>query len=154
MSTDSEDLEFESGSSLRRKLEAQLEKNQELSKELSSYKAQAVIVENGFSLVKPEDISDAKPDEMISAAEAVQEKRLSEREDVVRDILSQKGFTGEELDQAAQEMLNPSDADLSAYSRAKETSAIGGNATPLKDPRTIQPGLSRIEYALESKAKK
>ncbi len=148
----SDEDEDESGSTLRRRLEETLDKNRELSSELSGLKAQAIVQEHGYSLVKPEDLDGVTPDEMIERAEAVQQERLGERDALARDILSNRGLSGSELDQAVNDFLTPSESDTSAYSRAKETSAIGGSAAPLRDPRSLH-GLDAIEYALGQKDK-
>ena len=143
----------ESGSSLRQKLESTLQENKELTTKLSGYEAGAVINSNGYDLVKLEDLENVKPSEMADTAKALHEERQVQQVELARQMLSRKGFEGEELDREVEAFLDvPAGRDVAAHARVKETSSVGGSTAPIKDPRSLF-GLDSIEAALEKSAK-
>lgn len=155
MPTDYDDeVEEESGSSLRRKLEETISENRQLTAELSTLKAQEVISENGYGLVKVEDLLGVNLGEMTDKAGELQQERTNQQVDLARDMLAKKGYTGTELDQAVEDFLAPvaseGNQDVAAHQRTRTVSAIGGNATPVNDNSGLM-GLDAIDAALRGK---
>ena len=143
----------ESGSSLRQKLEDTLKENKELTTKLSGYEAGAVISDNGYDLVKPEDLENVKPSEMADRAKELHQERQTQQVELARQMLSRKGFEGEELDREVEAFLDvPAGRDVAAHARVKETSSVGGSTAPVKDPRSLF-GLDSIEAALAKQTK-
>ena len=150
---DDDGQEQESGSSLRQKLETTLQENKELTSRLSGYEAGAVISDNGYDLVKPEDLENVKPSEMADRAKELHEERQTQQVELARQMLSRKGFEGEELDREVEAFLDvPAGRDVAAHARVKETSSVGGSTAPVKDPRSLF-GLDSIEAALAKQTK-
>ena len=150
---DDDGQEQESGSSLRQKLEDTLKENKELTSRLSSYEAGAVISDNGYDLVKPEDLENVKPSEMADRAKELHEERQAQQVELARQMLSRKGYEGEELDREVESFLDvPAGRDVAAHARVKEASQVGGTTAPVKDPRSLF-GLDSIEAALAKQAK-
>ena len=150
---DDDGQEQESGSSLRQKLEDTLKENKELTSRLSSYEAGAVISDNGYDLVKPEDLENVKPSEMADRAKELHEERQAQQVELARQMLSRKGYEGEELDREVEAFLDvPAGRDVAAHARVKEASQVGGTTAPVKDPRSLF-GLDSIEAALAKQAK-
>ena len=143
----------ESGSSLRQKLEDTLKENKELTSRLSGYEAGAVISDNGYDLVKPEDLENVKPSEMADRAKELHEERQTQQVQLARQMLSRKGFEGEELDREVEAFLDvPAGPDVAAHARVKEASQVGGSTAPVKDPRSLF-GVDSIEAGLARKTK-
>tara|TARA_B100000131_G_scaffold228880_1_gene220657 strand:- start:3007 stop:3477 length:471 start_codon:yes stop_codon:yes gene_type:complete len=143
----------ESGSSLRQKLEDTLKEKNELARELSGLKADAIIKELGLSLVKPEDLKGVKLSEMTETAQTLHSERQAQQVELAREMLSRKGFEGEELDREVEAFLDvPAGPDVAAHARVKEASQVGGTTAPVKDPRSLF-GLDSIEAALAKKTK-
>ena len=142
----------ESGSSLRRKLEETLTRERQLTTELSGLKAKELITENGYGLVKVEDLIGVALGEMDTKAEELQQERAGQQVDLARDMLAKRGLQGDELDRAVEDFLAPGSApgDAAARTRAKERSAVGGSAAPLRDASSLM-GLDAIEHALRTK---
>ena len=150
---DDDGQEQESGSSLRQKLETTLQENKELTSRLSGYEAGAVISDNGYDLVKPEDLENVKPSEMADRAKELHEERQTQQVELARQMLSRKGFEGEELDREVEAFLDvPAGRDVAAHARVKETSSVGGSTAPVKDPRSLF-GVDSIEAALSKQTK-
>ena len=150
---DDDGQEQESGSSLRQKLEDTLKENKELTSRLSSYEAGAVISDNGYDLVKPEDLENVKPSEMADRAKELHEERQVQQVELARQMLSRKGYEGEELDREVEAFLDvPAGRDVAAHARVKEASQVGGTTAPVKDSRSLF-GLDSIEAGLAKKAK-
>jgi hypothetical protein len=150
---DDDGQEQESGSSLRQKLETTLQENKELTSRLSGYEAGAVISDNGYDLVKPQDLENVKPSEMADRAKELHEERQTQQVELARQMLSRKGFEGEELDREVEAFLDvPAGRDVAAHARVKETSSVGGSTAPVKDPRSLF-GLDSIEAALSKQTK-
>ncbi len=142
----------ESGSTLRRKLEETLDKNRELTDELTGLRAKSLIEEHGHHLVKPDDLSGVELSEMADKAEALQQERTAQQADLARDMLARQGLAGEELDKAVADFLNPASGQTTAaHSRAREVAAIGGDPTPLVNPDALH-GLDAIQFGLQQKA--
>lgn len=143
----------ESGSSLRQKLEDTLKEKNELARELSGLKADAIIKELGLSLVKPDDLKGVKLSEMTETAQTLHSERQAQQVELAREMLSRKGFEGEELDREVEAFLDvPAGPDVAAHARVKEASQVGGTTAPVKDPRSLF-GLDSIEAALAKKTK-
>ena len=152
MAFDDEDDVEESGSTLRRKLEEALDRNRELTTELTGLKAKSLIEEHGHSLVKPGDLESVDLSEMADVAERLQSERSDQQADLARDMLARTGLDGDELDKAVDDFLSPEGPSRgsAAHGRAREVAAIGGNAAPLVNPDALH-GLDAIQFALEQK---
>ena len=143
----------ESGSSLRQKLEDTLKEKNELTRELSGLKADAIIKEHGLSLVKPDDLKGVKLSEMAETAQTLHSERQAQQVELAKEMLSRKGFEGEELDREVEAFLDvPAGPDVAAHARVKEASSVGGSTAPVKDPRSLF-GLDSIEAALAKQTK-
>jgi len=151
---DDDEVTEETGSTLRRKLEETISENRQLTAELSNLKAQEVIAENGYSLVKVDDLLDVNLSEMTEKASLIQEERTNQQVDLAKDMLARKGYEGDELDKAVNDFLTPTQTpakqDVAAHQRTRTVSAIGGNATPVNDTTDLM-GLDAIDAALRGK---
>tara|TARA_B100000470_G_scaffold215097_1_gene197039 strand:+ start:595 stop:1053 length:459 start_codon:yes stop_codon:yes gene_type:complete len=146
-----DDFEGESGSSLRRKLEETLTRERQLTTELSGLKAKELITENGYGLVKVEDLVDVDLDQMSTKAEELQQERSGQQVDLARDVLAKRGLVGAELDKAVEDFLAPvGTGDVGAHTRTREVAAIGGTAAPLRETSGLM-GLDAIDHALRTK---
>lgn len=143
---DMDDVE-ESGSHLRQKLESTLKENKELTSELSGLKAKELITEQGYGLVKPEDLQGVNLSEMAERAEALQGERKVMQADLAKDMLAKRGLEGEELERAVNDFLAPESQDTAAHSRAREVASVGGIATPSRNTDNLI-GLDAIDAAL------
>ncbi len=142
-----ESFEEESGSTLRQKLESTLKENQELTSELSGLKAKELISEQGYGLVKPEDLTGVSLSEMAEKAEALQGERQAMQADLAKDMLAKRGLEGDELERAVNDFLAPEAQDTAAHSRAREVAAVGGVSTPANNTQNLM-GLDAIDAAL------
>lgn len=142
-----ESFEEESGSTLRQKLESTLKENQELTSELSGLKAKELISEQGYGLVKPDDLTGVSLSEMAEKAEALQGERQAMQADLAKDMLAKRGLEGDELERAVNDFLAPEAQDTAAHSRAREVAAVGGISTPANNTQNLM-GLDAIDAAL------
>jgi hypothetical protein len=142
-----ESFEEESGSTLRQKLESTLKENQELTSELSGLKAKELISEQGYGLVKPDDLTGVSLSEMAEKAEALQGERQAMQADLAKDMLAKRGLEGDELERAVNDFLAPEAQDTAAHSRAREVAAVGGVSTPANNTQNLM-GLDAIDAAL------
>jgi hypothetical protein len=142
-----ESFEEESGSTLRQKLESTLKENQELTSELSGLKAKELISEQGYGLVKPDDLMGVSLSEMAERAEALQGERQAMQADLAKDMLAKRGLEGDELERAVNDFLAPEAQDTAAHSRAREVAAVGGVSTPANNTQNLM-GLDAIDAAL------
>ena len=99
------DLETADGGTLRKKLEEALSTNRSLEQEVVTSRAEKAIREHGYSLVKPEDLEGVSVDEVEAKAKQIHEEKLNRRTETVREILSDKGLEGEQLDSAVEKFL-------------------------------------------------
>lgn len=86
----------ESGGSLRKNLEKALSDNASLAKELSSYKASAVIAEKGYKFVTPEDLAGVDLANIAAKAEEVEKAKGTQAESLLSSALKAK--FGDDLD--------------------------------------------------------
>lgn len=144
----------EGGSGLRRKLEDALRQNAELTGKVALYEAGQLISEKGYTLVKPEDLSGVKPNELEAKAEALQQQREGERKSLVREMLAKKGYADAELDLAVDEWFAGEgfEADGSDFAEITEADSLGGRPVKRISPEQMSP-LEKLEAGL-SKGKR
>lgn len=99
------DLDKANGGTLRKLLEDALSANRSLEQEVVTARAAKAISENGYSLVKPEDLKGVGVDEVEAKAKQIHEEKLARRTETVKEILADKGLEGEALDQAVEKFL-------------------------------------------------
>lgn len=145
--------EKEGGSGLRRKLEETLAQNRKLTAEYASLAAKELIRENGWSLVKPEDLAGVSPEELATKAEELQVERLEQRRSVARDMLAQRGLEGRELEAAVDEFLAPPEKKPAQDSGWDDVIRIGrgGAPVPATDESKLH-GRQAIAHALTKKS--
>ncbi len=143
------DIDIEGNASqLRQKLESTLKENKQLTSQLSTLKANELITEHGYGLVKPEDLVGVNLSDMADKAEALQGERRALQAELAKDVFAKRGFEGSELDAAVSDFLSPeSSQDTAAHSRAREVAAVGGVAAPARNTDNLM-GLDAIEAAL------
>ncbi len=155
---DEEDISTMSGGTLRQKLEETLEQNKSLRTELTGLKAQEVIQQHGLSLVEPTDLDGVDIGQLEERAREIQEDRRGQQEKLARDLLTKRGFEGDELDRQVEDFLGPasdsgSHADAEAFDRAHKVGVMSGQPTPVINPEKLT-GVQAIEWALENKPSK
>ena len=99
------DLDKASGGILRKKLEEALAENESLAKQVVTSRADTAIREHGYGLVKPEDLVGVAPNQVEAKAKELQEQRTEARADMVRGVFEERGFEGDELDEAVLDFL-------------------------------------------------
>lgn len=136
----------ESGGTLRRKLEEALSLNKELTAQVASFKATQVISDQGFDLVKPEDLQGVPLEEVEARAQALQEERVG----VAQRFLSER--LGVAADQV-EGLLAGDPAGREAFDRIRQTTAVTGE--PVRDNPLdgVTPGVGRLRAAFAAKTK-
>jgi len=90
---------------------------------------------------------------MAETAQTLHSERQAQQVELAKEMLSRKGFEGEELDREVEAFLDvPAGPDVAAHARVKEASQVGGSTAPVKDPRSLF-GLDSIEAALAKQTK-
>lgn len=146
---ESED-ERESGSTLRRKYEAVLGEKANLERELRAVKAQAILVEKGYSRVTVDDLADVSLAELEAKAAELESQKEQHEADILRRVLAGKGLKDGEIESAVKELLgmNEQDRQLQALDRIRAVGRTGG--TPpgqSEDPNLFGPSRIRAAYA-------
>lgn len=101
---DSED-EKESGSSLRKKLEAALKERDEAVQAAVSAKAQVLISEKGYKHLTAEDLHGVSLSELEAKAEELETQKTAADAAAIRRVLEAKGFKDSELEEAVKGLL-------------------------------------------------
>lgn len=117
--------DLETGGGLRNKLESTLQENRAMAQQLSELKAKDVIREQGFGLVKVDDLKGLKADEIEAKALALQEERAALQRDLVKDAFSKQGISGDDLDKRVEEFL--------AGKPAETTSTVSTEVDAIRD---------------------
>lgn len=141
MTTDAPTTEQkESGAEFRAKFEATLA-------ERDAYRdlaVQNVIAQFGY--VKPEDLRDVAPNELVDKAREINDLRAQEREALLREELTKRGID--------LEALSTADPAAEAADRVASLGAVNGVPTALPDPAAqAAPGRDRIRAALAAQRK-
>ena len=156
---DSDDLDELDGHGLRGRLERELREKRNLEAQIVSMKAKEILAENGFDLVKPEDLKGAKLEELESKAKALQDDRLNTARAVVRNRLERQGLEGDDLEAAVDEFFGGEapktreqfdDEDAAAGRRARTLPV--GNPAPRGDPDRLH-GFDAIAAGLQATSK-
>lgn len=143
---DDDDDEQESAKTLRAKLERALVENRTL-------KAEKILKEGSFNLVKPEDLAKVDTDKLEEAAQKLQEERAEIQKGLIRDTFAKRGLEGDDLDAAVNEFLGePADGE-SVIDRITETASIGGQRPPVVNASKLT-GIAAIEAGLEANDKR
>lgn len=132
----------ESGTALRSKLEEAIAANREFEKTTQSLAAKVVILENGFSYVKPEDLAGVPVDEFAAKAAEIQAAKAAERESIFRQEAEARGI---QFDSTAK----PATADP-AISRVASLGNLGGTPVGQQRPQPQTPD-DWLDVALNSK---
>lgn len=150
----------EGGKGLRRKLEATLAENRKLNEKYITLAASELISENGWTLVKPEDLTGIGPDGLEERAKELHMERLEQRKEVYRDLLIQQGVEGDELEKAVEGYTpsgtpapvreEPSD---SLWEDVQDIGRIGGTPPPVTDESKLH-GINAIAHALAKQGQK
>jgi len=147
--------EYEDGSSLRNKLEETQKRNRDLEQQLSKYKSHAVISENGYRFVKAEDLSGFEPGEIEERAQELEASRKVSQEQLVRDLLTSKGVSEDNMESAVQEFLNPeSTNEVNNFGSVKAIGNLNGTSPSITSIDPSSSPLAKIRAGLEATAKR
>ncbi|HKZ20288.1 MAG TPA: hypothetical protein VJQ57_09275 [Acidimicrobiia bacterium] len=117
----------ESGGQLRKKLEAQIAKNKELTAELRKFAAKDLISAKGFKHVKPDDLVGVKPDDLEEKAAEIEEAKVKEQETILRNALVDRGIPEDEIEQRLADLTGDTNAQArQAAARVTELSRTPG----------------------------
>jgi hypothetical protein len=140
--------EQESGSGLRKKLEAAIASNKKLTEQLSTLRVKDLIVEKGLKYVKPEELAGVALDEIEKRATDLEASRRVERASIAREVFVSQGLEGDDLEAAVADLVSGSSKEKSAEDEALErTSAarkVTGTPAPLVDTSGLT-GQARLE---------
>lgn len=132
-----EELANESGSSLRKKLEQALKENRTLKSDVNSLRAEKLISEKGFSLVKPEDLQGVDLEELEEKAGALHKEREDQQLDGIRQVFRRKGLDGDDLEKAVTEFVGTPEERDEALGRIRSTSSLTGTPVKLVNPENL-----------------
>lgn len=135
------------GSGLRKFAETVQKETRSAMAELATLKAGKVIQEHGYHLITAEDLAGVPVDDLEAKAEALEAEKLESQKVLARDMLTRKGLTGDELDRAVDELLQPSPTNEEARLRAAQAGQAGGVPTPLVDVAKLH-GVEAIRHGL------
>jgi hypothetical protein len=80
------------GKGLRKQLEAALAANRQLQEQLSTFQAEKVLSDKGFTLVKPEELKGVAPDQIEAHAQKLQTERAALQQELLKDALTKLGI--------------------------------------------------------------
>lgn len=150
-----DDLDGQDGGTLRKKLEDALAVNKRQSTELSTYKAKEFLVEKGLDLVKAEDLNGVAPDKFEEHATKVQQDRLAQQQELLRDALVKRGYEGEDLEEALAEVVSDNTkatAEADATRRIRAAGSAQAAPIPRVDTSKLT-GFDAIRAGVEKNAK-
>lgn len=152
MATDPTEEGNEAGSTLRSKLEHQLEENKALKAQLAPLLAANEIATKGYKFVKPEDLSGVDPTELAAKAAALEDANRKVHADVLRSVLADQGVPEAELDAAVESHLNPDQREDHAVvsGRLASLGRVTGSIPETDKDRGLT-GQDRIAAALNEK---
>lgn len=142
MTTEDLDRTEESGSALRAKLEAEIAKNKATAEVLAS------VVASSHKYVKPEDLAGVDPTQLVEKATEIEAKRAAEREELLREVLQERGLADEKLE----EIIGSKSESDGAADRIASLGQLNG-APARRDPVEGAFGEDRIRAAITSKKK-
>lgn len=122
---DSED-EKESGSSLRKKLEAALSERDEALKVAIAAKAQVLITEKGYKHLTAEDLAGVSLSDLEAKADELEAQKTAADAAAIRRVLEAKGFKDSELEQAVKGLLGNEQDGTATQDRLREAARLQG----------------------------
>jgi hypothetical protein len=126
---DSED-EKESGSSLRKKLEAALKERDEALKVAIASKAQVLIGEKGYKHLTAEDLAGVSLSDLEAKADELEAQKAAADAAALRRVLEAKGFKDSELDQAMKGLLGDEPDQNATQDRIRDAARLQGTPPP------------------------
>lgn len=140
MSDDNEpDGSNESGSGLRKQLEAALAAQKASDKLLAGYVAKEMIASKGLKHVSAEDLAQVPLSEMEAKATELDAAKAAQAESLFRSTLASRGLEGDQLEQTLALLLGSSDEPASeVYGRIRSVGKVQA-APPASD---IEKGLT------------
>lgn len=151
---DGQKPEEESGSALRKKLEAALAENASLKTENIGFKAQNLINEKGYKLVTVDDFKEVGSEDLAKTAEALEAQREKQGKDAMRKALEARGLTGDALEEMVAAAFGESEGEASL--QALEGIRTLGNTPGIKLADVVDTSLhgqALINEALKPKKK-
>lgn len=122
---DSED-EKESGSSLRKKLEAALKERDEAVQAAVSARAQVLISEKGYTHLTAEDLAGVSLSDLEAKADELEAQKAAADAAAIRRVLEAKGFKDSELEQAVKGLLGDEQDGTATQDRLREAARLQG----------------------------
>ena len=126
------------GKGLRAILEEVLAENRTLNADALTGKAQNVIAEHGYALVKAEDLEGVAEGELETKAQAIQEQREAERSAMREEVYRAKGLEGSDLESAVKAdmdaLLGNDTQERIAYRNVNEAATVAGRPVVQDDP--------------------
>jgi predicted HAD superfamily phosphohydrolase len=104
------DLEEMDGGTLRKRYVDALNREKALNERLATAEAVRVIGEHGSKLVKPEDLVGVPVDEISAKVTELHTQRETERQEIIRSVLADRGLEGDDLDAAVKEFFTDTPA--------------------------------------------
>lgn len=149
------DLDQLDGRGLRSRLEETLLEKRQMSERLAVLEAKEVLQENGFDLVKPEDLKGVAAQDVKSHAEKLQQERAALQDELLRKALERQGYKGEELEDAMQDLARDrakSKGEASVLARAKSLGEGGEMITDV-NPEKVH-GYDAIVAGLSQRSRR
>ena len=142
----------EDGKSLRKKLEAALAENATLKGSVVELKAQALISEKGYKLIKASDLKGVDLDDIEKKAADLEAERFEQGKDVLKASLEARGLTGDALEEAVTQLFEQSGnvQTVTALSRLQQVGSTTGTPVPRGGNENVAPGFDRINAALSA----
>lgn len=145
------------GKGLRKQLEQALAANRQLQEQLSTFQAEKVLNEKGFTLVKPEELKGVAPDQIEATAQKLQAERATLQQELLKDALTKLGI---EVDGDALEDVVAGAAPKNTETTTEADSASRIRGLGRQDTRPVPPinpdklhGFDAIRAGIEQNAR-
>ena len=137
----------------KRQAEESQSENDALRQKIATYESANLIQENGFELVKPEDLVSVPEQERAAKAAEIEASRQEEQVNTVRQLLASKqGLQGEALDAAVAQIVEgtssqSASSDAATVADMRGISQIGGSSPAAESTKNLH-GLDAIRAGL------
>lgn len=135
----------------KRQAEESQSENDALRQKIATFESANLIQENGFELVKPEDLVSVPEQERAAKAAEIEASRQEEQVNTVRQLLASKqGLSGEALDAAVAQIVEgtpPASSDAATVADMRGISQIGGSSPAAESTKNLH-GLDAIRAGL------
>lgn len=151
-----DELENESGGSLRQKLEEALAAKAALESNVVALTAEKVIGASGFKYVTPSDLAGVPLTDLEVKAQEIEQQKAAQADALLRTAVKARGVPDDQIDQVIAGLVGTNTPAVQAVTTFDRLNAIGQiqGGAPGTIPDQVKPGYDRIAAGIAAGIKK